>query len=343
MRARFALAATWIGALTLGVGCDYPTYAFTDDDASGATDTGDDGASFDASSDAGDDAAADAADGADASASDATVSDVTMRDTSTGPTTMPADTGHDAPIYDAPPVGPAPTSCTGGGAPRAACSTLEGGMPGFVLDGKGDDFCSVGPRNWSAKSSPLILPSGATPPETVSVRAAVDSYGFRVFVQVLNDPDIIPSRSSDLLDGDAVEIYLRGHRASLDGQSTDEAMVVVVSPPSVDGGTSPRAAIYQNDVQAGAYSTFAAVIVEGGYQVELYAPWSAVPDQPAVGDTVGFDVAIDVADDPSTGTRQARSFMARETPSMSMGTLCMTTYGPWCDDRAMCLANAYSP
>jgi hypothetical protein len=241
---------------------------------------------------------------------------------------------------------PAPTVCSGASS-VSFCSAIVVAPGPITIDGRGDDMCGVAPRTFLAKDADFLLRSDATytPPESVSVRAALDASGVYVFVQVLGDPAILvaPGTAGAIAAGDAVEIYLRGYRSgALDGKYGDDgALEIVVTPPTAT--SSPRAERYVMDAPMGAYDdgAFAAVLVDGGYQVELFVPWSALPAEPANGQSLGFDVGVDIADDPSTKSRQARAVMNIRTLSGSSN--CGPILAPWCDDRVFCQVNAYGP
>ena len=80
--------------------------------------------------------------------------------------------------------------------------------------------------------------------------------------------------------------------------------------------------------------------VSGGYEVELRLPWTELGGQPAPGDSMAFDVGIDVSDD-ETMPRRVQSFLYYQAPTATTTCTSSTTAEPSCDDRTWCEAFAY--
>jgi hypothetical protein len=252
---------------------------------------------------------------------------------------------------------PPPTSCGPTSTKANACDVLRffGATP--VLDGKGDEFCDVDagvpanpPRTFSLKDAdrtiPATVPAGLT--QRAEVRAGLSSFGLHVFVHV-DDPSVVVDLA-DYTQGDAIEIFFRGNKAlPLNGDlETDQAQVVVIIPPTK--ATSARAAKWLRGKKSASLdgSQFAARRVTGGWEAELHLPWSDILNEASPGQVMGFDLALDVKDDPSAKTRAVRAIMHEET--ITGGSPPCETFGfgfatpdPLCDDRLWCLSKAYVP
>lgn len=300
-------------------GCTFPEHSYRDLDA----------VPIDASSDNAMDATADTA--PDALADSAPDSAV--------------DTPKDAPP-DAPKL-PPPTSCPDTTWVSGCSPVLNIGGTGSispVVDAEGKEFCAVGIRSRgmyvvsAPKSSPITVPASFK--QKILVRAALGSAAFYVHVTVLDDPRILVD-TKDLVQGDAVEIFLRGNKAATGSLVTDGARHIVIAPPSAT--TAVMAWYYvdgkhSTDVDAAQY---AGRRVDGGYEVELHLPWTVLGNQPAPGEKVGFDVALDIRDDVGATGREVRAILQYTAVSPSPTCTAFGSIDPACDDRTWCLANAY--
>jgi hypothetical protein len=251
---------------------------------------------------------------------------------------------------------PVPTGCPPQAERQAACDVIRH-FPGvWEVDGSGVEFCreeegkqSTPPRRWTiaeaARTEPSPAPERFT--EKVEVRVGISPYGMHVFVQVTGDPRVLVDRD-DPVQGDAVEVFLRGTppRALTGELAADDAVHLAMTPPSAtaegvgaryDAG---RAVPLRDDV-------WHSRRVRGGYEVELHYPWSELKDanQSAPGRVLGFDVAIDIKDDPSAEGRELRAIMHVEpvASSPSCDAAKISPADPQCDDRTWCLAKAYVP
>lgn len=295
------------------VGCTWPSHRFRDDALAGA-----DAAAEDAFADGAGDAPSDATDALDSGL-------------------------------------PPPTRCKPSSVKALPCDVLPSFDGTVTLDGAGDEFCvqadggpELPPRRFGVTDADFLAPSPAPAglAESVEIRAGLAADGVHVFVQVQNDPSVIVDLD-DLVRGDAVEIYLRGHRnLPLNGDlESDDAQVLVIAPPTAT--TEARASFYVHGKRATSIpaSYWRARRVAGGYELEVHYPWTELLNEPSPGMVIGFDVALDVKDDPSAPTRQLRAIMHYDAVADSPAC---KTYGfgaadPLCDDRTWCLAKAYVP
>ena len=178
------------------------------------------------------------------------------------------------------------------------------------------------------------------------MRVGISPFGVHVFVQVLGDPRVLVDRD-ELTEGDAVEIFMRGTPGRmLTGElAADEALHVVLTPPSTTA-EGLGAQYYEGKRGAPiADDRWHSRRVQGGYEVELHYPWTDLKNQSAPGMEMGFDVAIDVKDDPSAKGRELRALMHYQpvASSASCDALAISPPDPLCDDRTWCLAKAYVP
>ncbi len=278
--------------------------------------------------------------------------DSTLEDTPDAMLEAESDSGTDA---DAAEILPPPTTCGASSSKANSCDVLRffGGTP--VLDGAGDEFCDVDagvaanpPRTFSLvdadRTIPSPVPAGLT--QRVTARAGLSSFGLHVFVHV-DDPSVVVDLG-DYTQGDAIEIFLRGNTAlPLNGDlESDAAQVVVIIPPTAT--TSARAAKWLRGKKSASLdgSQFAARRVTGGWEAELHYPWSEILNEASPGQVMGFDLALDVKDDPTASKRAVRAIMHEETVtggSPACDTFGFATIDPLCDDRLWCLAKAYVP
>lgn len=250
---------------------------------------------------------------------------------------------------------PVPMECPPGIERAAPCDELRN-LPGVLEpDGDGREFCrdesgkqSAPPRRFAvsdaARTDPSPAPARFT--QKFEVRAALSAYGVHVFVQVLGDPRVLVDRT-DLVQGDAVEIFLRGtHDRTLTGAlDADEGQHLVFTPPSSTAeGLGAR---YFNGklVEPISDGLWHSRRVQGGFEVELHYPWTILKNQSSPGMVMGFDVAIDLKDDPNAKGRELRVVMHAQPVSSSPAcdALMISPADPLCDDRTWCAAKAYVP
>lgn len=249
--------------------------------------------------------------------------------------------GGSGDVADAGEVGPPPTKCPAI-TEAAACATI-GEMPSpdlEVLDGNGEELCALAPRRFAVNEGQHRKPTGTSDaPQQVVVRVGVSARGVHFHVQVLVDPWIVVQ--DDLVQGDAVEIFVRGVHDPITGKlTTDGGRHYVFVPPT--GGRPADGREIRPDGTYGPLSGafYGIRAVEGGYEVEMRLPWTDLGGQPAPGDAMAFDVGIDVSDDEKI-PRRLQSFLYYQAPTGA--TTCTTTSvaEPSCDTRTWCEAFAY--
>jgi len=248
---------------------------------------------------------------------------------------------------------PVPTGCPPQPETQAFCDEVRH-FPGvWEVDGSGVEFCreeegkqSTPPRRFTmseaARTSPTPAPARFT--QKVEVRVGLSPFGVHVFVQVTGDPRVLVDRD-DLVQGDAVEVFLRGTPTTeLTGDlAADQAVHLVMTPPS-ETAAGLGAQYYQGKKAAPLRDDyFHTRRVRSGYEVELHYPWTELKNQSAPGTLMGFDVALDVKDDPSAKGRELRALMYAQpvSASASCDALMVSPADPFCDDRTWCLAKAY--
>lgn len=297
--------------------CGYPSYAF-DGDAQ----------SFDAIDDAPEETIEPADVGSDADAA---------RDAfdSALPSDAKGDTGTpdvDADAGDAKP----PCPILSGG---DACK----GIPRFtapkqVLDGIGDEFCDVPATRLVATAAPYMLP---TPPPSgidtvVLIRTAWSPTALHVHVHVDQGRVSAPGGLEEIWRGDGVEVFASGFTpltGKYDGTSDPGALQIIAVPP---GASASRAELYSGETLKSFLppSTFAARLVPGGYEVELEIDWTSLHGTPKTGLVIGFDLGVDVRQDPAVIGPKLQSFLAYT--AVSLTPCSKPTAHPSCDDRTWC-------
>lgn len=294
-------------------GCTFPEHQFRDESADATPDVALDTVTTDG-------------------AIDALDSGVDATDTATD---SAVDVGSDA---------PAPTSCADPSM-TSFCAPIVALVGAYAVDGLGTEYCASGvwARGFEVKAAmrttPTPVPAKIT--ERVVVRAVLSSFGYHVHVAVLDDPRIVVD-TTDYTQGDAVELFLRGAKPATGDLVADQAVHVVVTPPTATSG--PNAAFYVGGKKGAGLpgGAFAGRLVAGGYEVEVVLPWTTVKNEPAPGDKIGFDVAVDVKDDPSLSAREVRAIMSYETVASSPTCAALgKAADPACDDRTWCAPVAY--
>jgi len=258
------------------------------------------------------------------SSTDSTVVDTRVEDTGVEPDTMP--------IVDTTPEADAPCKPIGGG-------NLCDGLPKFegtpqVVDGFGDEFCSVPTTHFDPTKGELMFPSPAPTWVKSDVRArfAWTGGGMHAHIQVTDTNIQVVDDADFLWKGDAVEVYVAGFTpltGLFDGTSDAGAMQIVIAPPS--GPAPARAEIFQNTVHVGSLGPgkWAVRIVPDGYEIELRIPWTdlGAPGDLKVGASIGLTIAL--VDKDVSPDRFWSVYKMSPIPSGSCGQ-------PSCDDRLWC-------
>jgi hypothetical protein len=235
------------------------------------------------------------------------------------------DAGSDAAVTCTPPEGGNP------------CTTIPRLNGVQTVDCVPAEFCDV--PVWT-----LAAPSGGASPAAVRLQVAWSDAGLHAFVSVRKWP-VFPVTTTDLYDGDAIELFVAASSASLLGQQDDDSIHFVGAPPpqGTPGGEAiffqpnegPMEYVAPDGISAGC------LVPDAGYDLEIQMPWSLpwLPQTapPAAGATIGFDFAADVK--PVTGSRVQTFEVVSPTPDAGAANQCAVNglaEAPYCDDRCFC-------
>jgi hypothetical protein len=235
------------------------------------------------------------------------------------------DAGSDTAVLCVPPEG---------GDPCIAIPKLNGVQ---TVDCMPTEFCGV--PVWT-----LEAPSGGASPAAVGLQVAWSDAGLHAFVSVRKWP-IFPVTTTDLYNGDAIELFVAASSADLLGLQNDDSIHFAVAPPQ-PGAPGGEAIFFQpNEGQmeyvapGGIY--LGCLVPDAGYDIEIQMPWSLPwlpPTAPPVaGGTIGFDFAVDVK--ASTGARMQTFEDAGPAPDSGAANQCVLIAepeAPYCDDRSFC-------
>lgn len=222
--------------------------------------------------------------------------------------------------------------------PVNLCATIPAFSGAQAMDGAPGEFCGVPTMRFRVDDAPWKRGSGSFP-QVATLRAAWSREGMHMHVHV-SDPKIIVAPDDALTQGDAVEFHVAGTselNGPIDGVRDGGAIQVIVSPPG--GGFPARATTYfhpEKGVQTEEPfdpSRFAARIVDDGYEVEIFIPWSNA--SPGSGSGIGFNIVVDIADvDAATG-KQMQAAVGYRFP---LETTCTADVGPqpFCDNQTWC-------
>lgn len=210
---------------------------------------------------------------------------------------------------------------------------------GAPIDGLPGALCEVPAMVVRADGAPWTRGTGVFP-QVLTVRAAWSERGLHVHAHV-EDPAVVVAAGDDIAQGDSLELYLAATgelTGPFDGVRDGGAYQVILAPPS--GGLPARATVYLHPARAVETSEpldpsrFAGRLVPGGYEIEALLPWRT--GAPEAGATIGFDVGLNINDDPAT-PRRAFQFAIANLP-VSGASNCTADVGPqpFCDDRTWC-------
>ena len=214
-----------------------------------------------------------------------------------------------------------------------------------VVDGAGDEFCSIRAMTFAAVSCPTVSPEAAPAlPANVSLRVAWSEQAVHLHVRVLDPSVIVQADRAKLWDGDAVEIYIAGANGAelegaFDGTNDGGAIQLVLTPPS--GAFPARGEAFFSRLGEHAAinpSLYAGRLIPGGYELELRFPWPPTANLALPGARVAFDFALDVQDTASAGGRQLQCVISDVfvDGSQACGFAPGTPAAPYCDDRSWC-------
>lgn len=172
--------------------------------------------------------------------------------------------------------------------------------------------------------------------ESVRARVAWSDAGLHVFAYV-TDPALVPAGSIDeIWNGDGIEVLFHSS-ANLTGDPQVDGVSHAILSASPALAASVQTSAGSATHTALASDRYRTRVVDDGYVVELQLPWPA-GGNPASGSQIGFDFALNSADDSPAGAPDGRDAQAMlYVGSVSDGTPCGEGAAePWCDDRTWC-------
>jgi hypothetical protein len=221
----------------------------------------------------------------------------------------------------------APTNCAAPtGDPCHAIPRFTGTQ---VVDGAGDEFCSIPAFVMTVKNAGFVHPAGAmSDTSRAIVRIGWSPEALHAHVHV-DDPKILVA--STIYDGDNVQFFIAGDKPSVgnfSGADDGSANQVLIAPPATPTGAGKSSTHYGSPT-----FQFAARMVAGGYEIELRWPWNGIATPAAVGKIIGLDLLVGVKNTPSNVTTDFEYELYRRA---SASTTCTGDAQLWCDDLLWC-------
>jgi hypothetical protein len=232
-----------------------------------------------------------------------------------------------------------------------ACDTVPRFPTGVtqVIDGFGDEFCTIPAMEFDVNDCPTMIPGGELPnlPEKVYLRVAWSQFHFHLHVKV-EDPNVLVNPAdTSLWNGDAVEIYIAGTSGagltgSYDGTDDGGAIQIVLAPPG--GGHAARGQAFFNPgdgrhtstrIDA---STYAGRLTSDGYELELIYTWLPIANPRVPGAKIAFNIAVGAQQVLDAGGRQLQCIISNVfvDGEEACGYTPGTPAQPWCDNRTWC-------
>jgi hypothetical protein len=210
------------------------------------------------------------------------------------------------------------------------------------VDGRPSEFCGMQgvPFDVAQGFNPQPPDASTSDIDTTAVLVSGwDMEGLHIFIRVRQA--VVNPPTSLLWIGDGIEVFaaITGTPSGYFGAGGDEGLQVIVAP------TTPAESVTYwwtagSDVPPPlAPNLYAARIVPGGYNVELYLPWSVIAGQAVIPPAQNSNIALDFACDISAPGGQSRAFQSALAFQLPTGT---TTCGTnkalqaSCDDRTWC-------
>jgi hypothetical protein len=236
-------------------------------------------------------------------------------------------------------------------------SPCSGGIAPFtgiqVVDGRGDEFCSVPGFELGFGNSAQVVEYNGTQgsdgnssraaeayPERALVRVAWSYTHFHAYVRV-KDPHVVAAGNTDAIwNADGVELYVSTDRELMGSTGDDSsAFHFIISPGA--GATKGLGVLVKTSGYTGTHvplssRQFTTTQDAEGYTVELRYAWP-MGTLLSSGRAVYFDVALNSASDRVEGAyvrdAQAVHFLGQAEAPSPCGT---GTVQPYCDDRVWC-------
>jgi len=224
-----------------------------------------------------------------------------------------------------------------------------------VLDGNGDDLCTVPSFQFGFQSYPsagrLININGAPQDrkEIVTGRVGWGTDGLHLFFDV-TDPSVQttsmkdPNRAiTDAYRGDSLEIYFSSNNNNLTGLTgTDTNTMYVIIP-----ATGPAVSVKVNNNNGASTATptelnksyYVQKSTSTGYAIEALLPWPS-GGPPASGSTIRFDLILNSADSNTYSVDDMRDGqLIYHIETLTTGSSCQGSNDgpvPYCDNRTWC-------
>ncbi|GAC1351857.1 MAG: hypothetical protein NVSMB1_08940 [Polyangiales bacterium] len=271
-----------------------------------------------------------------AEATDTNKADVVMLDTSSE--TVPSDTKYDAIQHDA--FDPHVPSCKplpGG----SLCDHVASfGTKVQIVDSYGDEFCTIPGTTFLVRDMARVLPPSPSQNAKVEVRMAWSKAAIHMHLHVIKE-NVVPAdpmTTSQYYEGDGLEFFLSGTdklTGAYNAMTDSGAKHFIITAPT---DTQPsRGAYYVSGTNLFPIesSLFAARRVSDGYEMELRIPWLFLESSPASGSGIGFDLAVDLNDNPAVLKRQVQGVYAFR-PVAATSSCAPNPIDAYCDDRVWC-------
>jgi Cys-rich repeat protein len=221
-----------------------------------------------------------------------------------------------------------------------------------VLDGHGDEFCSIPGFELNFQNGAR---GNADLPHSMTVRVAWSEDAFHLYAEV-EDPEVVTNNEVDYLwSGDVVELFLApGPAAELAGffsGRVDGVQLLIAPPTTANPARAARLFWLPSEDNPSNYlqvrepltSGFAARATETGYAVEARLPWSMFgPRTPDIknGASIALDFGLSTANAQSIGNANdgregAVTLYAGSTTDVNT---CSGDQVPWCNSTTWCTA-----
>lgn len=221
-----------------------------------------------------------------------------------------------------------------------------------VLDGRGDEFCSIPGFELNFRNGAR---GNADLPHSMVVRVAWSEDAFHLYAEV-EDPQVVTNNEIEYLwSGDVVELFLAprpaGELAGFFSGRVDGVQLLIAPPTTANPARAARLFWLPSEDNPDNYlqvrepltSSFAARATETGYAVEARLPWSMFgPRTPDIkkGVSIALDFGLSTAS-PSTignandGREGAVTLYAGPTTDVNT---CSGDQVPWCNSTTWCTA-----